>query len=208
MNPPEPWVLVGKIGKAHGLDGSVRVWPEADLGEIFDNQVPLKLWLPPKAPERDLVPVSLREVEDSWIVRWESIREREETNLIRNGWIVARRQDLPEPKEDHVYWHDLIGAVVATREGAEIGMVREVTDAPAQTILEVECGDGVRFLLPLSDEVNAEIHKPERSGDPNRLLIHLPEGMIEATTVETTDRPRKRERRGQPGMNSRSENKE
>ncbi|MCB9783070.1 MAG: 16S rRNA processing protein RimM [Candidatus Omnitrophica bacterium] len=197
INPPDPWVLIGKIGKAHGLDGSVRVWPEADLGEIFDNQVPLKLWFPSKEPGMDLAPLSVQETSEAWLVRWEGVTDREAARSLCNAWIVALREDLPEPEEDRAYWDDLIGARVETKEGENIGVVIEIHEGPAQDALEIERENGGRFLLPLSEEVDADLERSRVEGEPNRLKVNMPDGIIQATSLEPLDRPRKRVRREQ-----------
>ncbi len=195
-NPPDPWVIVGRIGKAHGLDGSVRVWPEADLGEIFENLVPLKLWFPPKDPSQELILISARETSDAWVVLWEGIEDREATQSIRNGWIVSRREDLPETGEGVAYWDDLLGARVESMEGAPLGIVIEIHETPSNAVLEVEREDGGRFLIPLSEQVDADLVLATIKGEPNSVRVHLPEGMMEATMIDPSERPRKRDRRG------------
>ena len=197
QDPPAPWVLVGKIGKPIGMDGSVRVCPEAELGEIFEKRVPLALWAPSQAPETPLESERFRQDGKGWVVKWRGWEERETVANLTNRWIVARRDDLPDPQEGHAYWCDLVGALVETKEGVCLGTVRDVFETPAQTVVEVASPSGGEFLVPLTEEVDADLRSPQKAGEPNRLVVSLPPGMQEATGTQE-DGPKKEGRKRRP----------
>ncbi len=181
--PPDPWVVVARIGKPFGLDGSVRVWPEADLAVVFHEEVPLAAFM---AREVKILPLHLsaaREDAHGWVVKWEGYDTRESTISLRNALVVVRREDLPEPPEGEVYWADLMGARVRTREGRNLGVVVDLLESAANSVVEVENENGGRFLLPLTVEVDAALEYSSGEGEKAVLLVNLLEGLEEATEV-------------------------
>jgi 16S rRNA processing protein RimM len=179
-NPPDPWVIVGRIGRTVGLDGSVRVWQEADLAPIFDKGVSLSAWSPEKGFLESLEPLQAREDGHGWVVHWKGYDLRESSGPLRNAWIVVQREDLPDLEEGLVYHSDLLGARVRTRDGREVGVAAELVECLAHDVVAVHTPEGKEFLLPLSREVDADLIRGAEAGEPAILLVNLPEGIEEA----------------------------
>jgi 16S rRNA processing protein RimM len=183
-NPPDPWVLIGRIGKPVGLHGAIRVWSEAELESIFEKQAPLFLWDEEGEPETPLPLEGVSRDGKSWVVQVGGVESRETAAELIHLLVVANREDLPAPEQGSVYWSDLIDAEVATKAGEVVGKIREPIDTPSHTLLEIETADGEVFLVPLTEEVDADLEMGKTPDGRNRVSIHLPEGMREATTVE------------------------
>ena len=200
-NPPEPWVLIGKVGKPIGLNGSVRVWPEGDIGEIFEKQVPLAFWVPPGPPGPTPALVEVRADSKGWVVKWRGFESRELSATLTDRRLVARREDLPAAAEGCAYWADLVGARVETRQGRELGILTDLLEAPGHTVIRVESPDRGEFLIPLTEEVDGEFEPSTGPDHPGRLLVNLPEGMEEATGTTGSGEPGKRRRKRRRGSN-------
>jgi len=187
-DPPAPWVIVGKIGRAIGLDGSVRVWPEGDLEATLEAGVPLAAWIPGKEKVMPLTATNAREDGHGWVIHLSGINRREDTVSLRNALVVVQRKDLPEPSEGFAYWADLIGAIAETRgDGRRLGEVTGVLDTPAHPILEIQPAEGSSFLLPLSEEVDADLEFCAEDNEQARLLVNVPDGMEDATANDYQD---------------------
>ncbi len=182
--PPDPWVVVARIGKPFGLDGSVRVWPEGDLEAVFGEEVPLAVCLARAGGILPIRVVAAREDAHGWIVKWEGFETRESTATLRNALVVTRREDLPELLEGEVYWADLMGAQVRSRGGRNLGVVVDLIESAANSVVEVENEKSRRFLLPLTGEVDAVLEPSSKEGEPPVLLVNLLEGLEEATGVD------------------------
>lgn len=206
-NPPDPWVIVGRIGRPVGLDGSVRVWAEADLPPILEEDVPLRAWNEREGPLVELRAVEARDDPRGWVVRWEGFETRESTVRLRNAWIVAKREDLPEPEDGSVYFGDLLGSQARSREGRRLGVVVDFVESAAHAVVEVRKEDGSGFLIPLTEEVDARLERAVEKGAESVLWVTLPEGLEEATEIVTGNsvRPKERRpaRRGRPGNTER-----
>lgn len=183
--PPDPWVAVGRIGRAIGLDGSVRVWPEADLGTLLDQQVPLAVCSPHKSALTEIGAESYWMDAQGWVIRWKGFTTRESTVAIRNNFVVARREDLPKPEDGTVYWIDLEGALVRDRQGRDLGHVSGLIESAAHMVIEVRTPAGKEILIPCTGQVDPHLDPPGKNGSGAVLWINLLEGLEEAT--ETPD---------------------
>ena len=149
---------VGRIGRAHGLQGEVHVAPISNRPERFAPGSVLF------AGERELLIVSSRRHQDRWLVRFEGIVDREGAESLRNLIVVG---DAVEEAPDGARWvHEMIGAEVRDRAGQEFGRVVAVEANPAHDLLVLESGALVPVVFVVSDE-------------PGVLVIDPPEGLFE-----------------------------
>ncbi|QGF24907.1 ribosome maturation factor RimM [Raineyella fluvialis] len=137
-------VVVGRIGKPHGIRGEVTLELRTD------------------EPERRFAPGERLVVEGSgrsltvtghhWhqgrlLVKFEELADRTAAETAR-GWILTAQVDataLPE-EDDSYYDRQLIGLRVLTADGAEAGTVAFVVHLPAQDVLEITTPGGTRLV--------------------------------------------------------------
>ena len=139
MNAPER-VVVGRVGKSHGLDGAFVV---EDASEV---------------PERFAVGAELLVAgEPAKIVASRQARGRPVSRLDRR---VARGASLEVPREalepsaeDEYYVFQLVGLRVEEEGGATLGTVTDVAPGVANDVLELDTG----LLLPMVEECVREI---------------------------------------------------
>ncbi len=143
-------VVVGVVGRAHGIRGDVSIDVRTD------------------EPERRFAPGQVIRVEDSTrvltvqqarehsgrlLVRFAELPDRTAAEAARGLVLVADVDpaELPED-EDEYYDRQLVGLRVRTADGADVGTVTTVLHLPLQDTLEVETAGGVR-LIPFVTEV-------------------------------------------------------
>jgi len=73
-----------------------------------------------------------------------------------------------------VFYHQLLGMLVETRDGQEVGRVSEVFELDSADLLEVEGPDGKTVLVPFTKQVIVEVDV-----DGGRMVIDPPEGMLD-----------------------------
>lgn len=133
-------LLVGRIGRSHGVRGEVKVIPDTDdpyrLAEIK------RLFIGDDA--LSATPISLRSVRFQQgskgitpLVAFEGIDARESVDRFRNKLVFAAEEDLPPLDEDEFYIHDLIGCTVDTSDGTRIGTLKNVLELPTHYIYVV-----------------------------------------------------------------------
>jgi 16S rRNA processing protein RimM len=128
-------VVVGRVGRPHGVDGSFFVDGASDAPERFATGATL---LVDGEPAR--VASSKRGAGGRVVIRLDRPAERGAT-------LAVRREELPEPDEDAYYVFQLVGLAVEEEGGRALGTVIEVDDGPANDALELDSG----LLLPLVD---------------------------------------------------------
>jgi 16S rRNA processing protein RimM len=149
---------VGRIGKAHGLRGEVVVDAITNREERFAAGSVLYVSGMPR------VIASSRKHQNRWLVRFEGTDDRNAAEALRG--IVVTGDALESLPENEVWVHELIGATVSERSGAEIGTVVAVDANPAHDILVIEGG----VLIPVVFVVE--------QGD-GKVVVDLPEGLLE-----------------------------
>ncbi|MEO0867018.1 MAG: ribosome maturation factor RimM [Cyanobacteria bacterium J06642_11] len=133
------WLTIGRIVGPHGLNGEVRVYPDSDFPERFEQ--PGDRWLlKPGTQQPELVKLTKGRFQDGkglYIVKFADINYRDQAEALRDAQLLVSANDrLPlEPGEFHV--GDLKGlAVILQTTGEQIGTINDVYRA-GNDLLEV-----------------------------------------------------------------------
>ncbi|MGB9616167.1 MAG: ribosome maturation factor RimM [Desulfomonilaceae bacterium] len=145
MSSPR-WVVIGKVIKAFGIKGELRVRPYTESLEAFQSSLRLEIGgsvfeVVHVRPHKGDVLVALAGVEDP------------ETAKTLSGLLVRTEADsLPEKEDDEYYWFELEGLRVVTLDGRELGVVHHLFATGANDVVEVHGPKG-EILLPWIDDV-------------------------------------------------------
>ena len=95
----------------------------------------------------------VRYQKDKPVVRIKGIEDRNAAEDIRGMDISIYAKDMEELPEGEHYVRDLIGCRVVdiAQGGAEIGVLKDVIQNTAQSILDVSTADGKQVLIPAVD---------------------------------------------------------
>jgi 16S rRNA processing protein RimM len=171
-------VVVGRVGRPHGVRGEVSVEPRTDEPDRrFAVGSTLLVRRPGAgpAPAYDVVTVaSARWHQDRLLVRFEELDDRTAAEAAR-GLVLTTTVSAGERPEDpeEYYDHQLVGLTVVTTDGREVGTVAEVLHSGAQDLLVVdrEGRDAamVPFVVALVPEVDLDGHRLVVSDRPGLL---------------------------------------
>jgi 16S rRNA processing protein RimM len=146
--PPSGWLQAGRVGRAHGLDGSFYVRDanpqllELGVEVLVDGR-----------PSR----IARRSGDDGRpIVRVEGFSDRMAAEGLTGQPVMVRRSEAPELEPDEWWADDLVGSAVHDA-GREVGTVVRLLAMPSCEVLEVARPDaGGELLVPLvSDAVRS-----------------------------------------------------
>lgn len=148
-------VVVGRIGRAHGIRGDVAVDLRTDEPERrFEPGAALRV-----EGTREVLHVEVaRWHSGRLLVKFAELADRTAVEQARGKVLVVDvdADELPE-EEDEYYDRQLVGLRAVLEDGSEVGQVTQVVHLPAQDLLEVSTAAGKRlvpFVLELVPEVD------------------------------------------------------
>jgi 16S rRNA processing protein RimM len=179
-------VVVGRIGRAHGIKGEVSVEPRTDEPErrFADGTVLVTRTPQGSAPHGPGRPSAVTVVRTRWhqsrlLVTFAEATDRTAAEALR-GLSLATRVDPTEAPEDpeEFYDHQLVGLKVVTTDGDAVGEVADVVHGSAQDLLVVRTAAAgellvpfVSALVPVVDVPGGRLEVADRPG----LLSPLPD---------------------------------
>lgn len=161
---PSPRVLLGVIGRPHGVRGHVRVQSFTGRPEAIAAYGPLADEAGTRSFRLEIVrPGELP------VVRIEGVTDRDAAARLTGTRLYVDRAALPPPGEDEFYLADLVGCAAVDRAGHALGTVAAVHDHGAGAFLEIVRNAGAALLVPFTRAAVPEIDAAAR-----RLVVSPP----------------------------------
>lgn len=145
----EDYVVVGRIGRAHGIRGEVSVEPRTDEPERrFAAGAVLRTQDARGAEGRPLTVESMRWHSGRLLLRFEGMADRTAAEAAR-GTVLVVPIDPGEAPEDpeEFYDHQLVGLAVEDPAGVRLGTVSGVVHGGGQDLLRLDV-EGREVLFP------------------------------------------------------------
>jgi 16S rRNA processing protein RimM len=163
-------VVVGRLGRPHGVRGEMSVEVRTDTPESrFAPGVTLD------AQGRRLTVAATRRHQDRLLVRFDEVADRDQAEAVRGRLLTVRVPADERPEDPEQFFdHQLGGLRVRTTEGADAGVVAEVLHATGQDLLVVRRPDRDDALVPF---VAALV--PEVDLSAGRLVVADRPGLLE-----------------------------
>ena len=146
-------VAIGRVGSPSGLRGEFRVTLYAQDSENLKEGKVLLL-KHGKDPETRAKIERVRYQKDRPVIKLEGFDDRTAVEGLRDFEISIEADDLEELPEGEHYVRNIIGCRVADIAGGgsrEIGVLKDVIQNTAQSVLDVETPDGRSVLIPAVD---------------------------------------------------------
>lgn len=175
---PQALLLVGRVGKTHGLRGEVKVIPETDdlarfatLERVFLGQKPEDA-----APHR-VASVRFQQSKRgaTVVLKLDGIETMEQAAALRRQAVFAFEEDLPPLDDDEFFLHDLIGLAVVTEQGEVVGVIKEVLDLPAHHVYVVKRPGKPDAMIPAVPAFIIDLDVD----DAQRLVVRPIEGLLD-----------------------------
>ncbi|KQV17829.1 MULTISPECIES: ribosome maturation factor RimM [unclassified Kitasatospora] len=177
-------LVVGKIGRAHGIRGDVSVEVRTDEPEL--RLGPGAVLLTDPATVGPLTIESGKVHSGRLLLRFAGVNDRNAAEALRGTMLIAEidPEDRPDDPEEF-YDHQLIGLDVVLLDGTLVGELSEVVHLPYQDLLTVTRPDGTEVLVPFVTRI-----VPTIDLENQRAVIDPPPGLIdpaEAVVVRSDD---------------------
>jgi 16S rRNA processing protein RimM len=166
-------VVVGRIGRPHGIRGEVTVEVRTDSPDV--RFAPGSVLATEPARLGPLTVAAVRWHSGRLLLLVEGLHDRNGAEALRGAVLSAEVDDADAPEDPEEFFdHQLRGLAVVTVAGAQIGTVDDVIHLPSQDLLSVRRGDGREVLVPFVAEI-----VPEIDVDAGRVVVDLPPGLLE-----------------------------
>lgn len=176
----EDFSPIGKLSRTHGIKGEISARLDVDLSPLFEEEdSPLFLMLEDNGL---LIPMRVEgwrtKLGDVDLLKFVGI-DTPENATPWLGSIVWLDKSLMGEDEGAVPSMDepqhLVGYTLYQAEGElEVGRITDVDQSTMNTLLSVETSDGAELLIPLAEELIAQIAVAER-----KLVLHIPQGLLD-----------------------------
>ena len=141
------YLIIGKLGGAHGVRGEVKVIPLTDDVRRFSSLKECMI-LDEKEHVKETRCVEKSRVDDTrTLIKFKGIDDRDEVAKLTGFYIGVKREDAVKLPEGRYFIADLIGITVSTDEGEELGKLTEVIQTGANDVYVVR-NAGREYLLP------------------------------------------------------------
>ncbi len=165
-------VVVGRIGRPHGIRGEVTVETRTDEP---DERFAPGATLIVDAPVNSLVVQRSHWHSGRLLVHFEGVEGRNGAEALRGLLLHVDRDpdQLPEDP-DEFYDSALLACAVELLDGTVIGEVANVVHLPAQDLLVVRLADDREVLVPFVEAIVPSVDVPAR-----RIVIDPPGGLLD-----------------------------
>ena len=167
-----PFIIVGRITKPHGIKGELCVDFYADSPSILGDTV----WLKQKSKASLPYPVlAARYHHDRLLMSLAGVPDRDAAESLRGAEITIPRERLPKLASGEVYLADLPGFTIILQESGEVlGKISAVDLSSGQEIWRITTQEGKEVLFPAVPEFVNELDPENRSA-----RISPPPGLLE-----------------------------
>jgi 16S rRNA processing protein RimM len=165
-------IIYGKITKAHGLRGALKLLP---FSRRFESLQSINRIYIETARGEEPAGFGLKDWrfdKGSAIVRLEGIDTIDEAEKLAGRSVYIDRSELPGLEEGEFYWFELIGLETYTEDGRYVGRVENLIDRALQSVLVVKDGQK-EALIPLTEPIIKEINLKE-----SKIIISPVEGLL------------------------------
>jgi len=164
-------VVVGRIGRAHGVRGAVSIEVRTDEP---DRRFAVGARLLTDAG-RELVVTSSTWHSGRLLLTFEGYDDRNAIEVLRNQILSVDRPDDEQPEDPEEFYDSaLVDCQVVDGDGAVIGTVQEVSHLPAHDMLVIRTKDDREVLVPFIEEFVPSVDIAAR-----RIVITPPDGLLD-----------------------------
>lgn len=169
--PGDTFILLGKVTKAHGLRGEVKIFCYSGQPENFSGYRELVLVNSSGDLSTGLAVEKMRVQGKTVIVQLASIKTREQAENIEGRGVLLAKNLLPKVDANEYYWYQYEGKSVIDQDGRIIGRVASLFHNGAHDIMVVQSG-GREILIPVT---KSTITKEAE----DQLIVALPPGLLD-----------------------------
>ena len=159
---------IGKVVKAHGLRGHLKVLPYGETFSTLSAEERITAILPDNT-SLTLTVAEIRPHQKTFLLVSREIGTVEEAHRLVGAELCVTESRLPPTASGEFYWYQLIGLEVVDTEGQKLGTLEEIIETGSNDVYVVRRGIE-EILVPAIEEVVREVDLQRRL-----MTVDLPE---------------------------------
>jgi len=175
--PIEPaWLIVGRVGKPHGVHGDLLVDIITDFPERLVEDVEFGLG-DENGPSEFHRAFRVRNHKGCWLLSVTGVRDRSEVEEWRGRFLFLPEQPLEDLPAGYYYEHHLVGLSCVSVSGETLGEVTGLDTEGGQVRLGVRIGRR-EFQVPWVPEIVREVDL-----EGGRIVVDPPRGLLDDDAI-------------------------
>jgi 16S rRNA processing protein RimM len=168
------YLIIGKIGGAHGVRGEMRVSPITDDVRRFRALSDCVILTPAEKLLRTARISEKRVTGDTVLVTFEGVSDRDEAQKLTGFYLAVKRGDAPPLEKGRYYIADMIGCTVADQTIGVIGRISEILQTGSNDVIVVKRPEKQDLLIPFLKDVVTDVDVFAQ-----KVTVKLPDGLLE-----------------------------
>ena len=164
----KPSLSIGKVVKAHGLRGHLKVLPYGETFSTLSAEEKITANLV-DGTSFTLTVVEIRPHQKTFLLRCDEIGTTEQARRLVGAELCVPESRLPPTAAGEFYWYQLIGLEVVNTEGQKLGTLEEIIETGSNDVYVIRQGRE-EILVPAIEEVVREVDLHHRL-----MTVDLPE---------------------------------
>ncbi len=160
------YLAVGIIRKPHGVQGEVLFKVLTDFPERIKKGKRVYLG----EDYQPIVIASARTHHQGLLICFEGLDSLDAVESLRSNTVYVKSDELPALPAGEYYFHQLIGLPVVSRNGSQVGVLKEILETGANDVYLIESPGGKEILVPAIESVIVEVNLEQ-----NVIVVDPPE---------------------------------
>ena len=169
-------LLVGKVIRPHGLEGTLRIWPFALSEETF-LQARSVFFRDASGHLQEFRVNSVKPYRRILLMKVNEVSSADEAERLRGAEIMILKETLKREGEGEYFWYELLGLEVYLDTGEYLGKIFQIIPARGNDFYAV-MKEKKEILIPATWEVVKEVDLQSK-----RMIVSPPEGLLELNEV-------------------------
>lgn len=152
MDEKKKLVALGRITRPHGLKGAVHL---SSYGDDTNFQGDRVLLLPDPAGNFRMLRIASARIRKPGriVVQFHEIKDRDTAASLAGTEVLVEASSLPEPRQEDIYRHEIMGLEVVTVQGEHLGHVTGIIETPGHDVCIVTGESGREILVPAVKQI-------------------------------------------------------
>ncbi|QUI22969.1 ribosome maturation factor RimM [Vallitalea pronyensis] len=163
---------IGKIVNTHGIKGAVKILPLTDDPKRFEL---LKQVFIEHRGKVDAYTIDhIKYFKNMVIIQFKEVEDMDQAEALKQA-IIKIPRELALPLEEHEYYvQDLIGVVVNTEEGQQLGKIKDIIFTGSNDVYVVQKEGKKEILIPALKTCIKQVNMEDKT-----MTVVLMKGLIE-----------------------------